>query len=349
VVRSPIVERLCIVGAGDVVAKRIVPAILELGLAAEVLVLHDGICEIVGDAGGRVRVAEVRDRHALDALLRANRDPVLVATPPGPRMAIAASARAAGVPVILEKPLVATREALGAARRLGADPQVFALSYYVQEKALGWTWLCTRTPGLASWLNPDDGDHLVRAAAIADALGPLRALDIRIKEGVERSGHAHRSPWYAQVEHGVWLDMGVHVVSLAMLAALRETGTTALDIVPGRASDREDQIGIAGDAAGFAFAGRFGKNFADAEKERWLEARFDNGAFRCDFETGACVLTHRDGRRETLTVLHGDARYRTMMAQAGEFLRSGGWSDRRGDLVDLQCDALACIFDCIAG
>lgn len=345
-VTHPSVERLCIVGAGDVVAKRILPAALELNMASSIMVVHNGICEIPGNADARVTIVEVSGMGELEALFRAKDEPVLVATPPGPRLAIAAGARAANLPVILEKPLVAARAELGTARRLGLDPQLFALSYYVQEKALGWTWLCTRDAGLAAWL-AGAADHLQRAAAIADALGPLRALCIRINEGPERSGHGDRAPWYAQAAHGVWLDMGVHVVSMAILAALRETGQSALDIASADGVGRADQFAFAGSAGHFDFEGSFGKNFASAEQARWLEARFADGFFRCDFDTGTCTLSHRDGRCETLAPLHGAARYRTMLAQAGAFLNAGGWGTCRGDLIDLQCDALERIFDCV--
>ncbi len=344
----PSVGRLCIVGAGDVVAKRILPAALELNLASSIMVVHNGICELTGNADDRVAVVQVANLGQLEERFRAYDAPVLVATPPGPRLAIAARARAASLPVILEKPLVTTRAELGQARRLGSDPKLFALSYYVQEKALGWTWLCTRDASLAAWL-AGDADRLDRAAAIADDLGPLRSLRIRINEGPERSGHADRAPWYSQVAHGIWLDMGVHVVSMAMLAALRETGETALNIASAGASGRADQLAIAGSAAHFGFEGDFGKNFASAEQARWLEACFSEGVFRCDFDTGTCTMAHRDGRRETLAPLHGAARYRTMLAQACTFLGTGGWGAYRGDLIDLQCDALERIFDCVGG
>lgn len=339
-----ICEELVIIGAGDVVAKRMLPAILASNITQKILVFHNGINEVESGSDPRVEVRAC-DATALTEFLRANRHPVIVATPPEPRMAIARLVRQAGVPVVLEKPLVANRTSLGEARALGRDHQLFALSYYVQEKAIAWTWLCTGTPVFGTRLVSSGGEDIAAMAAHVSRLGRLRRLAIRIQEGHAHVGPADREAWYAQTPNGLWLDLGVHALSLAMLGAMRETGRSDLRIAQAGTAMCPDQFRCAGHFAHAEFEARFGKNFSDSDTCRRLDARFDFGELSCDLDTASCTLVHDDGTYVEWRPVDA-GRYRLLIAAVGDFLRDGGWRGPRSDLIELQCDALACLFDC---
>jgi len=336
-------DQLLIVGAGDVVANRMLPALAAAGIARRATIIHDGICEVTDASGLDIEIVEIPRRaegkiEAIQRIAAATAAPVIVATPPQPRLDIALACRSLGLPIVLEKPLYTTlvdRDRFGAL--LARDPHVYGLSYYVQEKALAWAYL--------NAIDEADEPYLVANGAPATAkslfrnLGRLERLSIVLREGAERSGHPGRTTWYASAPHGVLFDLGVHVLSMIAIASARGLARdgTALDLQQG---DAAGQYRLRGFLGPLWLKSEFGKSYPAARCRRTLDATYAHGRVKCSFDDGSLQIIHNDGRSAGLALRHSDLRYRTLAERLRPFLRQGRWQKPRPDWLSEQQIAL---------
>lgn len=326
-----------IFGAGDVVAARLLPALRAARFARHYVLVHTGICDV--SAADDVTLVNARSNDGgLTWLAAADLDPdtpVFIATPPEGRAALIKAACALGLRVISEKPLWAS-----ASQRRAFQPlrdglkDVFCLGYYVQEKALAWTWIHDPRPEFADRLDARNGTLETARRRVAQ-MGRLQALSIEMCEGHGHGDHLDRPAWHQTVEGGVWYDMGVHILMMALIPF----GASA-HFSPVAERCGVDQYRLAGPLEGAIFEAKFGKHFKASEVSRRLIARYQDGEILIEFESGETTII--SGAGETVCLQPRDSRrkYASLVALADRFLTSGWPDEGRYDLVDLQRQAL---------
>ncbi len=336
------IPKCIIIGAGDVVANRLLPALLNVGFAAEYLILHNGKSEIrtreIEDA--RITVRELSTREISVCLTKHAPSVVFIATPPDPRPALCEVALNQGHLVIAEKPLATTYEGIARLRGLGQLSQrLFALSYYTLEKAL--TWTCVNLPDQehSSCLQLPNGQTMATVRDIYRQVGPLHQLQINICEGPVHEPLSGQKLWYQDYQNGVWLDMGVHIFMLAIISGVKAEKLEEADL----RIVRPDQFEIEHIDKGLHFSARFGKHYLASEVDRNLFARFSNGTAHCKFDTMTSYLNDSKGKKIELSNRFPSLKYQSLVKQVGVFVERGGWNSTfdRHDLFDIQLSALS--------
>jgi len=336
------VDHCIIVGAGNVVAKRLLPALMRATFSDRYTILHDGKNDIqhCEPEFPPVVTRELTTVEIKERLSECQPTVVFVATPPDPRAAYCEEALKAGHLVIAEKPLAVIPQGIARFQALGNQSnRLFALSYYVLEKALPWTWLLRPKNEWRRHLHFSD---LISGQKASDAfrrMGPLQSLHINICEGAEYDAKPGERFWYQDQKNGVWFDMGVHVLMLAMISgidsdALRDISVKKIGI---------DQFELAATSGDPQFTACFGKHFPHGQTGRNLTAQFRNGSVFCNFNSASCSLIEENEEPITVSTAYHSMKYRTLVGQVITFVESDGWKpiSNRCDLFSVQLDALS--------
>ncbi len=340
------VENCIIIGAGDVVAKRLLPALLSANFADNYLILHNGKNDTKRYERDYPQIvsSEMRPAKIEKCLMNSAPTAVFVATPPGPRPILCEAALSVGHLVIAEKPLAVTKEGIATFRAMGEDAnRLFALSYYALEKALPWTSLhapCTQRDELLK-LPPGISMDQIRAAR--HRMGPLQNLNINICEGMEHEASSGERYWYQDDPHGVWFDMGVHVLMLAIISGVKPDTLRGVGI----RNLSSGQYELKYSKEGVQFTSRFGKHFQQIELDRSLSATFLNGTAQCDFNLANCSLVNSQNDFVEFSNALRAPKYGILVRQIVDFIEAGGWgsiSDRR-DLFTTQIEALTLLLE----
>ncbi|HET6599620.1 MAG TPA: hypothetical protein VFG60_06620 [Burkholderiaceae bacterium] len=236
-------QHLTIIGAGDVVVNRALPALLNLGLRAQdmrLLAISDRPAGLATATLAPV-MYQVVDEHA-EATARIamnSRDPILVATPTLSHVPLVqALAKLANktlaprqrLPLILEKPLCGPGQlsALRIALEAYGTTQLFALSYYQLEKALPLVFVLTANSGYLPYLyfsHADTSDTSGKWRSWKDfswrrlKLGRLTSISGWLLEGTERSQVTGERLWLLDPKQGgVAYELMIHLLVLAHIA-----------------------------------------------------------------------------------------------------------------------------------
>lgn len=336
-------ELITVVGAGDVVAKRLLPAIEASRLAGRVIIMHDGVCDVSSRKDGYTTLIDLNSMGTAAAewttsYFSSNVHPVIVATPPSARAYyLHASLKGAGL-VIAEKPLYMNDHQRHEFPSDHADlRRIFALSYYTQEKAAAWSWLQNPIGLQERFLIFENGCSAGDARELFASLGQLEAVEVAICEGAAHPSHAHRRFWFETIPEGIWFDMGVHIFSL-LFALSSDVRLTSVE-----GSSDFCQFAIEGTIAnGVPFRCEFGKGFNDRVERRFLVASYSNGRVTCDVNSCSCTIEHSRLGNATISSRYGSQRYRTIIEQVREFILKGGWPqpENRLDTLTWQQQAL---------
>lgn len=341
-------ERAYILGAGDVVAARLLPALRRADAFARYEILHAGRCLLTEAQreDARVAVRRIDPAEPLPDEIAAADAPVFICTPPQGRVALLRRLARPGRAIILEKPLYMSAEDAAAFSVNPVFRESFCLSYYALEKALCWTALFADRPALDGRLKTSGGGGMPALRQRASRLGRLRSLTIRIREGAARSPSEARRSWLEEAEDGVLFDMGVHVFALAAkvvdLGALAEQARVSIAERRGYPA----QYAVAAELGGAKFDFSFGKLFAADECERGLAAEFEHGAVRCDFDAQRGVLEGGgSGEKEEIALVSEAGRYDTLIALVLQYLDldPAAWEAARFDDLNDQLKALDCL------
>ena len=342
-------EHCLILGAGDVIAKRLLPALLKHQFASRYRILHDGKCH----PGVRrlsklyspfVTVSDISDEASLT---KYSSSIVFVATPPDVRMSYLKTINSTK-PIILEKPLVTNQADLANYLSLAAlRDSCFCLGYYAQEKALPWTWLNT---GFAVYQNFLQVDHEHSFDDVLNAfreLGSLIKLNIYIKEGRSRLLKPGYCFWYQNDAHGVWFDMGIHAEMLSLLAAGSNEKISNRTVVQSGTHQYQVKAQIGNTRLYF----EFGKGFSEKSADRYLEATYESGKVTCSFDHSYCQVFKRDKLLFQITPTMQQSKYRILVGLVKKFVESGGWHSEkcRYDLEDIQIRALRSMIEAADG
>lgn len=353
-----------IVGAGDVVANRLVPALVGppgLVPAARVRVhtigAADSFVERLRRLGVHVQVhdhagSRAANQQDIIAGLVADACPVIVATPSDSHWVYVDAVTKVGLRCVVEKPLTSVpgevrilRRRLGELRHL-----VFALSYYGLEKALPLSYCLAQNDRFARFLDIDvaagngsrpAGSERTLHQMVAE-LGAPRSLRVDLIEGAERSPSGAQRAW-TERPNGLAFETLIHplivaqkfakhvAASLAEFHPVTRAGSYREAATPGATTflRLDGQIGSA------SVALTTGK-YADASSQRRRgEACFANGTLAFDFDAMTADLRLIDGARASVRVRDTFAgRYAVQARLALDFLEHGWASDRFDDLDD---------------
>jgi hypothetical protein len=316
--------RIVILGCGDLVRQRLLPALLKatpdgglpIPTLASVLLLSTDATAPPLPAHATIAVSwrHISESETIQTDLM-SADGIIVATPSYAHLGHLEAALAVGVPVAVEKPLtclpheVTRIEALA---HTAAFERVFALSYYVLEKALPLLYLCggltcprdflpfltfESTRGVPA--SDSDGEVL----DISRICGALRSVRVTILEAGASSGGGADRAWTDLRQYGgQLLETFIHSALLADRIAgpcaswegewkhrwskpRVESSSCAdgADVGPGWSS-------FSGQKAGVAIRLETGKYVAATERRRQAEVEFENGRLICDFDRRWCSL-----------------------------------------------------------
>lgn len=362
-----------IIGAGDVVAHRMVPAFLrdQGRLSPRHLLVHtlapcDSLCDLLVAKGVTVNVfAKDHSETAEDKIIKrviATGAPVIVASPSDDHFKYVTEFNSAGIRVAVEKPISTLPQEIGVFldRPELFRTNLFALSYYGLEKALPLTFLLGANHHYVPFLDLDgdiviDGERSLHfeAAALMALLGPLRSVRIDLIEGMNRSPTAGRRVWTERHgAQGLAFETMIHpLILLQKLLAQQGLGLSAFapEVTEGSSLKattagtvtflRYDGL-VAGRDHAIPVTLTCGK-YADKENEkRGGEAFYAGGRIAFNFNQKVCTVTLNDARQTRIFVkpaFQGKYVVQTeLMSKFFEF----GWKDVRFDDFEHQMIAL---------
>jgi predicted dehydrogenase len=355
--------KVSVVGAGDVVAHRLVPALLRSSLGVspdriDVYTLDNGDSLLSDLSAQGVATHVIRGdtpRTALvEALLDAGR-PTFVSTPPDTHYPYYRALAAHSIRCAVEKPLSTVAEEIadyGAEIRAGA-PNLFALSYYAIEKALPLTYLLFPVGDLDPFLEWVEADARTTPAAVERAademakLGRLRALRIDLLEGADRSPRGAQRRWtevgaglaYETLIHPLILARNLLVAAGATLAGFAPRVTVGSSSIA-RIEGTVTYARLDGAHHDVAITLTCGKYLHPMVQGRRGIATYTSGQIELDFDAMEARLTTASGRGPALRVrpqFRGKYAIQTELALA--FFRDG-WRARPHDQREAQMDAL---------
>lgn len=232
-------QRLTVIGAGDVVVNRALPALLARGLrAGDVTLLATSACPpaLAKEPFAAATFKQVDDKvEATARIATAQQNPILVATPTLSHVPLvqalakqASETLAPGqrLPLILEKPLCGPGQlaSLRSALRDYGTTTLFALSYYQLEKALPLVFILTADSDYLPYLHFSSADALAGPArqrswkdfsSRRHKLGRLTGISGWLLEDTERSQVTGERLWLLDPQHGgVTYELMIHLLVL---------------------------------------------------------------------------------------------------------------------------------------
>ena len=349
---------LQIIGTGDVVTTRMLPALRNIGETDVTTFSFDPPRDDAIDNPPHVFVIATEE-DASQRICRAlnHRLPTIIATPPDATAYYLKELAATGYRLAAEKPFCADAASFANIRDCYfLTDKTFFLSYYVLEKAICWTWLQRGCPIFESFI-----DVVYRETGPFSKTqvpySKLRRLSIEILEGPERSPSGEPA-WYERNPIGLLLDMGVHTLSLVAQALplqlfeitkiqyqtnpLRDTFLASRGLQAMPAVWR-----IEGHIEGCSVDVVFGKHVPANRCRRALRAEYDKHVVDCDFDDQSLLVRTWEGGTNLHLRRRRDAalanNYMTQMALMLNFFKKG-WENERYDDWEGQCAALNFLF-----
>ncbi len=339
-----------VIGAGDVVSRRVIPALRALRIGTDRYRLH----ALPGsDAAGPIKASDVHlmPETAIKARASAEGHPVYIATSTGAHADYIRHCFENGLRFAVEKPIVArpTEIADLQAKAAAWFSNGFALSYYSLEKALTLRWVFDRVEAHAPLIRVSG--NLPSPENLVARLGNLNSGELYLLETDARSPSPSRRAWTEQAEEGGLLfETGVHLFMLLekVSGPLSKWRPEAVKLGSSDSSVVQDATTLidttltSGDGARVRLVA--GKYMPVDRAQRSARFEFEHGSIATDFETGETVLTLGEGGKETVVRLEIRPKYRTpyavQMYLMLKFFREG-WAGERYDELEDQIPVLA--------
>jgi hypothetical protein len=351
-------QNVVIIGAGDVVINKIIPALVSSGYNKDDLLII-GVDEGLGPNSERDRASHhlgidrvIATPEAVMTLALRERSPTIIASPTFAHFKQIVALSNAGIPFAVEKPLTSSpseREVLAQNHELMRNG--FALSYYTLEKSLPLTYLYKPIPVYSKFLRSSSGEMLESGAgeALRLALGTLQSIEILLLEGVGRSPSGKGRLW---TELPSSLRSFVETTVHPLLVARHVLGPHLIEwdgCLVGKYGPREREVinmlgqSIAptwiyakGACANIQVIMEVGKYVPEDQTARRAELKFTHGSAVMDFDTRR--LTFHGGSNDGEWIEIDSDReqgqyannYAVLMALFGEFVLNG-WGGVRFD------------------
>jgi predicted dehydrogenase len=352
--------KIGIVGGGDVVARRLVPALLRSSFRLSPGDIHPCTLDLSDSLGAELSALGVPIRvfgsagALIDELTRAG-SPVFVCTPSDAHYEYYAPLAARSVRCAVEKPLSTVPEEIAAfeAELVSGAPSLFALSYYALEKALPVTYALSPLPAFHRFLEWEGAEPMTASASAArtrdwmERLGHLRALRIDVLEGVDRSPRPGLRQW-TERGAGLVFEMLIHPLilarnfvaasgaSLAQFRPRATLGTSALALTRGATTFAR----LDGAVDGISLTLTCGKYIHPSVQRRRGVAIYTSGRVEFSFDTMAATFVPTGGPPQTLRVRDAfQGKYLIQSELTLEFFQNG-WTSTPHDHREAQLDAL---------
>jgi len=368
--KTPVV--INIVGAGDVVENRMLPALLEgpgktSASHIQVFTLGPGDAPSSHIASRGVALHLVGDETAprkaeerIIAKVIASGAPAIIATPSFAHFRYVTALNSKGIRFAVEKPLSTLAQDIKVFRDAGDrfKERMFALSYYGLEKALPLTYLLSANHHYERFLDIDGAgacaDHCASvhfdAPLLVSRLGRLKALRIDLVEGPETD----RRVWTEQQGgEGIAFETMIHPLIL-LQKFVRHQGLSLGSFQPVVSAGFSVDAHRENSTTFLRYDGKItapgqsievtltcGK-YADAPwRRRAGTAEFERGRLAFSFDDKSCDLILDNGRTTRLWVQERFAtrNYAVQMALTRQFFEEG-WIDVRFDDFDDQIEVL---------
>jgi predicted dehydrogenase len=345
-----------IIGAGDVAANRIVPALLSKMPPQKVQIYT--ICETDSKLNELkrldVNVTVCTDQDAIIKSIAQRGGFVIIATPSHAHLSYMCKLHAMGFRYAVEKPVSSVAQEISLLRENISvfQSNLFALSYYGLEKALPVSYLLQGNPHFVRFLEfPDDAKKLSSVEDVLylfNSLGNLRELRIDLIEDQERSGNRR----WTERGNGIAYETFIHPLILAR-KFLGSVGLKLEDLnctwTTGSSHDAEIKHSITylglhgvaplGDAQVKVELRAVKYACADVIRRKGV-ALYQHGRIEFDFDAMNAEITGPEdcrvkiGVKETLK-----KRYHVQRELMFEFF-ANGWKDVRYDDFEDQLDVL---------
>ena len=363
-----------VIGAGDVAVHRLLPA-MRKAMGQSAFEANVAIASIEDPArpaeATSFNIVERKDTEAILSDARVSAGAAIIATPSDRHMVYLKPLIEGGLRVVCEKPLSSVRAEIDElnARRASYRECVFALSYYVLEKALPLTFLLEGNRAHQPYLTVKRTDTVGTKELVGDealdeiqsmrgALGAVTQISISLIEGVERSPTAGKRSW-TEAPGGLMYETMIHPLLLMVkaqraLAPNRWGGVSAClhAFNPTRTRGRSTEANKPrattflrlrqAAAQGAPEIDLIVSKYApDASKQRRCVIKCDKGEIECDFGTKTLVAKIT-GQAWTLAIAVKDeyaGNYAVQTALALRFIKDG-WTSSRYDDFDDQIDVL---------
>ena len=341
---------IMIIGAGEIVWNRLVPALLLSGYKPDRIVIRTtGLAEDFAAAPGIFGIeCSIDSADAIIEAIDAWRGNVVIATPPCAREKYLRRCSKTRLRFVVEKPLFAPQwlssssdATLGKIMSNG-----FALSYYTLEKALPLTAIIgfhpehLRLVHISGATVEELREGMARTGALVDC-------SIRIMEGAERSATGNgRRDWMEQpTQGGLLFDFFSHTAAiLHMLIG----GLAALEI-KSVTLGRSEEAGQGSQPTSFDVSAHHGsarirlaaaKYVRDEAVDRSMVALFENGRIECSFDERSCMIDMPGVRARVALRRELGENYGALIALSRRFLEHGWMGEARYDDFAGQVAAL---------
>ncbi len=359
--KKPIVMN--IVGAGDVVEKKMLPALLKEGtrLTPEHLSIYTLIDERNvpdhRDYSG-VRVDSLESESEIIKRLLESDAPTIIATPSEHHFSYMSSLQRAGMRFAVEKPISILPAEIDAILteidRFSAS--IFSLSYYGLEKALPVSYVLAPNYHFEGFLTIS-GDSLTGqdkptlrfdCSAYLEELGPLRSLQVDLLEGVARSPTAEARAWTEiSGTRGLAFETMIHpLIVLSKFLRQQEVSLQAFqpDVITGTSMSATNPRSatylhysdlIPREAESIEVELSCGKYIPEADLKRSGLGIFENGCVEFDFDSQSCSIRLNSGKAIHIAVAKRfTGKYDIQMNLVRKFFQEGFYDVRYDDLED---------------
>lgn len=291
---------ITIIGNGDVVRNRLIPAIKRY-LGDKLFVVFDLQMaphreHILGKKGGIIYKQIDNSRELEQDVL--NSQILWIATPSYAHMNMLERWISKEVFIVIEKPLTALKSELKTLEHFMANDawnKVFSLNYYYLEKALPLTYLFSPYSFYEKYLNFSDKSQSEILDIFADT-GKILTVELTLFEQED-----NRSWLNNDRNGGQYMETFIH---LALLNKMIFGIETEFEDLSWKTDDylekRKTYIECHGKADTATFGLYMGKFMP--QKKRCGKIEYENGTFELDFELAVCMYTHKTDCSQNFTL-----------------------------------------------
>ncbi|WP_302568137.1 hypothetical protein [Culturomica massiliensis] len=277
---------MTIIGAGDVVCKRLYPALQRLCPYRDIVIFHKKNTPVNPDFFTTVKsgLRLFEDDFEIAATAR-DSEILWIATPSYKHLPYLESFMNDSMFIVLEKPLTSVKYEIPLLKKLMAIPsiwnKIFSLSYYVQEKALPLTYFFNPLSFYEKYLTFPELLNKKMLAEIRERLGKIKDVGIFLVEGKDARDWANDSATGGQL-----FETFIHPALINRIISGEEAVWTDVKWSLGVYEDikTETFIGCKGKTNGYCFTLLVGKFINDLFRKRYCEVRFENGVVFMDFD-----------------------------------------------------------------